>query len=198
MPALSPFQASSIAAFPLPEATHSECVRHTLRHILIKEQKMRVKVLPSQEVLNGLLRYDPETGLLYWKKRRSGVRADLLAGSPQNDGSLSVMIDGIKYIVTRVIWKMVYNEEPILVDHEDRNRKNNKLKNLRNCNQSQNQGNKVSENRYLPKGVHQLPNGRYRAQIKRSSLGCFVTSKEAEDAYIIAAQKEYGAFARRG
>lgn len=95
----------------------------------------------------------------------------------------------------------------ILVDHRDRDPLNNQRNNLRVCNHSKNQANKVmtpKTSKFL--GVHTTtvnhPYGVYkyfRAAIaikgKTKNLGNFKDEEKAARAYDEAARKEYGEFA---
>lgn len=102
-------------------------------------------------------------------------------------------------IMERVLDRKLETHEQI--DHKDRNGLNNTRANLRIATQSQNSANsKVrSTNKLGVKGVYQQ-DGRYRANItvngKRHDLGMFVTLEEARAAYMEAAKKYFGEFAR--
>lgn len=91
------------------------------------------RLLPEQSYLNEILFYDSSTGFLYWKNgKRKGNRA---FGSFQSTGYYFGSLDGKKYLAHRIIWKMVYGEEPIVVDHINNVKSDNRLENLRNVTQ---------------------------------------------------------------
>ena len=109
--------------------------------------------LPQQKYLKECLRYESKTGKLFWKKRplrhfvsrrwantwntRWAGREALNYSEPDSYGYGS--LDGVPLAAHRVVWKMVSGQEPpALIDHKDRNKKNNKFKNLRAANSSQN------------------------------------------------------------
>ena len=105
-------------------------------------------MLPSQSELNTLLDYDPLTGMLVWKFRPNGPKtwntryAGKEAFTAINKYGYKVgAIHDTVYLASRIIWKMVHGVDPIQVDHEDGDTLNNRLKNLRNVTQAQNQQN---------------------------------------------------------
>jgi hypothetical protein len=116
-----------------------------------------------------------------------------------------VCIDFVRYLVSRVIFKLVHNEEPGDVDHEDVNSLNNALHNLRASTHVQNQTNKTlrDDNTSGFKGVHRVaskPTKPYLAYInidgKRKYLGYHDTAEEAYAAYCAAATQHHKDFAR--
>jgi hypothetical protein len=112
--------------------------------------RMPAKSLPSADYLNQRLRYDAETGKLFWKARaaegfsaKTPARAkslcdlwnaryaDTEAFTYLSDGYLVGAVDGTNYKAHRVIWKMVNGTEPENIDHIDGNRSRNVLENMR-------------------------------------------------------------------
>lgn len=89
--------------------------------------------LPPAEELNRLLRYDPESGKVFWRVGRLKGRE---AGSCQfcYGGQFlthQVGIAGAKFATARVIWKMVTGEEPAgSVFHKNFNRADLRWENL--------------------------------------------------------------------
>lgn len=166
---------------------------------------MKPAPLPAIEVLNRVLALDVETGVLTRRWRDDvplwiNIRfAGALAGTAGANGYIYVSIDAKKYLAHRVIWKMVYGEEVEEIDHKDRDRKNNRPKNLRAATRTQNRAN-AKRKGSLPRGVTLLPSGRFRAAIsmarKNVHLGCFDTQTEAHTAYAIAARTRHGEFSR--
>lgn len=117
-------------------------------------------------------------------------------------GRWRVVVPGYgAYLASRIIWKMVHDDEPEVVDHGDGNSRNDRLTNLRAATASQNSHNVRTRSRTGYKGVTWNPlSGRFTARIfvdKRSiGLGSFDNPIEAHPAYAAAAERYYGAFAR--
>ena len=102
--------------------------------------------LPSAETLRKLLRYDPETGLLFWRsrgnyawdRRFSGKRAFT---SQNNSGYFVGGINRKSYVLHRVAWKIVHGEDPERIDHVNGDKADNRLCNLRSVTHQENQKN---------------------------------------------------------
>ncbi|MBP9804995.1 MAG: HNH endonuclease [Candidatus Accumulibacter sp.] len=162
----------------------------------------------TQEYLRSILRYDPETGLLYWVKPnplwRKGKPGQIAGCLHKSSGYWVLKIDGVDYRAHRIIWVMWYGVWPEReVDHEDGDRINNRIKNLRSATHLQNTANKKRRRkRRYPKGVDRLPGGRFRAKIcvqyKQISLGVFDTPEEAHAVYLERAKKYFGNFSSPG
>jgi hypothetical protein len=92
--------------------------------------------LPPSELLNELLEYNPDTGILTWigKRRYTNTAVGQEAGYIDSKGYRRVSIFGKKYRSHRLIWKMVYGEDPDenkVIDHVNRVRDDNRICNLR-------------------------------------------------------------------
>lgn len=133
---------------------------------------------------------------------KDGSLISLLTGKPivaeDSYGYIKLQREGKFFRVHRVIWEMFNGPIPTgyLVDHIDRNRKNNKIENLRLVTSSQSNANRAHfSTATLPKGVTKVGN-KYRARICREGtrffLGSFSTVEEAEKAYISAATEMDG------
>jgi|KBSMisStaDraftv2_1062788.scaffolds.fasta_scaffold1291019_1 hypothetical protein len=167
------------------------------------------KILPSAEYLHQCFSYDPETGVLTWKRRPRAhfVSARTCAwwntkysGKPAGlwfDGYLRLKISGIQYEAARVIFKMMTDEEPPeTIDHKDGNQSNNRWANLRPATKAE-----QSRNRGGSGGVSGITgvfpkNGRWTVVISRRYLGIFATREEAAAVYEAAARELFGEFYR--
>jgi len=159
-----------------------------------------------------LFDYDPETGLLTWKVRRSNrVAIGQVAGAKQINHSdkayrrhyLHVRLAQGTFLVHRIIWEIMTGTPVpagLQIDHIDNDGTNNRWANLRLGSRSQNMGNR-SRNRSrkydLPKGV-----GFHNRDCLYYGRLCDHTVKYSKDiaiaeaAYNQAAREHYGDFAK--
>lgn len=120
------------------------------------------KPLPSQEYLKECFEYDSEKGILTWKERPdyhfehlfrknyveswnqrlAGSRAGYIRRKKGGYARRHVTIDGSIYMEHRVIWKLLYNEEPQILDHADGNATNNRIGNISKTDFQRNSGNR--------------------------------------------------------
>lgn len=148
---------------------------------------MAAKPLPSQGVLHQLLRYDADTGKLYWKERpasmfksgRYGPESEAKRWNAKNAGAeaFTALTDAghahgtifdVKHRAHRVVWKLIYGEEPISIDHINGNPKDNRLENLRAVTHKENMRNQKmrSTNSSGHQGVRWVTRlSKFRAQI---------------------------------
>lgn len=170
---------------------------------------MAAKPLPDQSVLLKLLRYEPDTGKIYWKSRpiefakasgqvsalhRQSVTNSRIAGKEaftcvNATGYFSGAILGQACLAHRVIWKMMTGEDAAEIDHINGDRKDNRFCNLRSVTRRENTQNRSRSirNRSGTVGVRQRSqSGKWIAQIKVRSksiyLGEFEDINDAIDA----------------
>lgn len=174
--------------------------------------KMKMKSLPPTSYLHECLSYDPDSGILTWRRRpaahfaSAGIctqwnssHAGKKAGTASHATHIVVSIDKSRYLCHRVIWKMMTGNDPIkVIDHEDRNGKNNLWTNLREATQSQNLWNAKNfvNNTSGFRGVNKHAKGRFRAQVSHRYLGLFDTAEEAAEARRNAVKQIAGEFYR--
>lgn len=156
-------------------------------------------IIPDLNLIKEYFRYDEESGLLYWRKSPgSSVRTGKVAGNLEPNGYIRVYFRGNKYLAQHIIWYIYYGVWPSQkTDHKNRVRNDNKIKNLRLSNSSQNSAN---SNWGPSKGVQYVhQTNKYRARIKFEGklihLGYFRSFEEAKEAYTDKAVELFGDFA---
>lgn len=153
---------------------------------------MRVANDLTQAELKELLYYNRETGEFRWRaERRPGIKAWSLAGGLMPRGYVQIMIKQCNYVAHRLAWLYVHGSwPPDQIDHINRDKVDNRIDNLREANDSENQQNKsaVRANGRLLGTTWSKAAGRWAAQIKkdgvRKHLGLFDTEREAHEAYV--------------
>jgi hypothetical protein len=145
----------------------------------------------TQERLQYLLSYNPETGEFSWLVNRQKCQAGEIAGCPQRkaDGKVYIRIgiDGEQYSAHRLAWLHTYGEWPEnVIDHIDQDSTNNRLRNLRDVTGSENSKNKKAykNNSSGVAGIHfRNDRQKWRARIKVNGklihLGLFELKDDA-------------------
>jgi len=164
------------------------------------------KQLPIER-LKALLDYDAANGVLIWRRRSpsdfnssgqapehkaklwNGSFAGKRAGTVDpSSGYIKVVVDGKYYKAHRIAWAIYYGEQPPLeVDHEDRDRSNNRISNLRGSCASHNAKNqKLRRTNSTGHVGVSLVHGKYVSYIgyngKQKTLGRFSSIEEAIEA----------------
>ena len=162
----------------------------------------------TQEQAKELFSYDPEEGILRWRKRPMGRNTSLIAGylkeNPDKPHYWVVMVNYKNYKVHQIIWVYMTGSWPEkLIDHKDRDGTNNKWSNLRLATNSQNMMNSgIRKNSSTGVTGVSLDRRRnlFRARVnvggKEIWLGYFDTIDAAKTARVAAAKKHHGEFAR--
>lgn len=164
----------------------------------------------SPRYVKECLDYNPETGLLTWKYRPSmraqwnGIYCGRVAGCAVRSGHIRVALEDKPYQAHWLAWAIMTGEWPECeVDHKDGDPSNNKWENLRAATSGQNNYNAGprSHNTSGYKGVSfHKQTKKWRATIKANKklhhLGLFHTKEEAYSAYVLAAERLHGQFAR--
>jgi hypothetical protein len=157
----------------------------------------------SKELLDALFEYQPDGRLL--RKITSNPRAKegTYSGSQGKAGYLRTQVAGTLYFNHRLIWLMHHGSWPKNLDHINNNKLDNRIENLRECNQTQNMQNcpNKKSNTTGVKGVGWRPDKKkFRARIvinqKETCIGHFLTLEEASQAIKEARTKYHGEFAR--
>lgn len=179
---------------------------------------MTKKILPTPEELRQLLRYEPETGKLYWKERPASMFKTKQSHGTWNTrfagkeaftavGNHGYRVGRVNYkllLAHRVIWAIHYGEWPEdQIDHIDGDRLNNRIGNLREATNSENNRNRgIGESNTSGfKGATWVSRRKaFQAQIyvdrRNIFLGYHATAEAAHAAYCEAAKKLHGEFAR--
>jgi len=155
--------------------------------------------------MKEFLSYNPLTGIFHWiKPKKTGQKKGSIAGSV-NNGYIRIAFDKKTYSSHRLAWFMYYGKWPNgLIDHKDRNKANNAISNLRECNHAENQQNIVKaqlDNKvgligaYLIKDRNKkkVPAKKFISSIrinkKTFHIGMFHTAQEAHNAYLAKKQE---------
>jgi len=161
--------------------------------------------LPDQSYLLERLDYNLETGVLTWRAKKAARFGwnKLYSGNPafntvNHHGYCVGKLDCVEYSAHRIIWKLVYGQDPEYIDHINGNPADNRLSNLRNVSIVNNNRNTAlpSNNKSGVIGVSFFKkHGAWRADIyvagKQKHLGRFSSFEDAVAARK-AAEREYG------
>lgn len=154
------------------------------------------KPLPDQSYLHECLFYCGITGKLFWRERplehfpsahRQKVWNTRYAGKEcfnrlNCSGYLHGTLDNTGYVTHRIIYKMLHNVEPAEVDHDNRDRTDNRPQNLNASTHVANNQNKKrnSNNSSGVMGVcFQQHAKKWRAKIRNTHIGYFDSFDEA-------------------
>lgn len=164
---------------------------------------MNRKPLPTPDELRALLRYDENSGDLFWRTRRPEMFSDengrrnnacaiwnsRYAGKPAATttrlGYLRLSVNGKPVMAHRVAWAIKYGKWPAGdIDHINGDRTDNRIENLRVVTTQDNNKN-LALRKSNSTGIHGVTMFRkkWRAQIghngRQIHLGCFDTVEKA-------------------
>lgn len=121
----------------------------------LKTETRSAATAPTIEALSALIRCDADAGLLFWRERQREMFPTGRAHSIWNaryagkqaftakdrDGYFQGSFLGQRLRTHRVVWALTHGEWPDVVDHIDGDRTNNRIGNLRNVSQGDNNRN---------------------------------------------------------
>lgn len=174
--------------------------------------------MPPLSFLMRCFACDFATGELVWRRRPAdqferaqdaaawnAKFAGTVAGgkSTAGYGSVALRYEGRDYRIYthRLVFFLATGLEPDDVDHIDRDKRANRLSNLRPATRQENRRNSRARHAGVPKGVHyDVRRQRYCAQAvvggKTKNLGRYATADEAHRAYCEFVEPVYGEFFR--
>ena len=146
--------------------------------------------MTDRELMQQALDYNPDTGFLIWKVAKGNRKAGAKAGVINGKGYLTIQFNKTNYLAHRLVWVMHYGSEPIgQIDHINGEKTDNRICNLREVTNRQNQYNQRkprSDNKSGYLGVSKYGN-RWMACIKvdgkTKHIGFFDTPELASEAY---------------
>jgi len=139
------------------------------------------------DALKSLLRYNPETGLIYWIAKGKGKIKKKAAGTLLHSGYLGISIGPKRWQAHRVAWALHHGDWPKdQVDHINGVRTDNRISNLREATNSQN-GKNLGLSKANTSGVKGVSFEKYtnrwkatiRVEGKSISLGRFGSIEDA-------------------
>lgn len=128
--------------------THETPEEDQLRAILAAPRQPEGDELTAQR-LRALLTYDSDTGIFKWDVNLNGAaKRGSIAGTIDTNGYVSIKIDKKFYRAHRLAWLYVYGVWPEkYIDHINHVTTDNRIANLRECDNSQNQCNQRVQKR---------------------------------------------------
>ena len=157
--------------------------------------------------LHERLHYDEDTGIFTWRPRFAlpvddpakvatwNTRYAGCAAGVETHGYIRLSVDDRKHYAHRLAWLYVYGEMPRLIDHINRDGRDNRIANLRKADKRINVANSFrKDNTSGFRGVIPSANGtRFIAQYggggRTGYIGTFDTAVEAHQAYLEAVSR---------
>ena len=154
----------------------------------------------TQELVKDL--YEYKEGCLYYKKRRFRVTVGKKVGYSSSDGYQHTFVHMQHILLHRLIFLFHHGYLPEFVDHENGDRTDNRIENLRPATIEENARNRgIAKNNSTGVTGVKMDHSKFRAVInvnkKRISLGTYKTLEEATAARRAAELKYFGEFARK-
>lgn len=95
----------------------------------------------TKEYFDEYFSYNPESGSLTWRVKKSRDPVGGVAGKADHEGYLIVGLNGVRHRAHRIIWVMVTGDIPDQIDHQNGRRDDNRWVNLRNVTNQENSRN---------------------------------------------------------
>ena len=160
------------------------------------------------EYVNEWLSYDPQAGVLRWKKNAGSygrIKTGTTAGTLDPSGYVKINLDHTPRYAHRLAWLLHYGEFPThQIDHINMDRADNRINNLRKATNAQNSRNRGAQSNNKSTGVKGVrfieKYGLYVVSITVDGIahnrGCFRNIKDAAAEYERAAQELHREFHR--
>lgn len=142
-----------------------------------------------RDSLADALKYDKNTGHFFWIKKPKFISKQGFAGCKRQDGYVYIKYNRIGYLAHRLAWFFFYGDWPKQhIDHINGIKHDNRICNLRDVSNRQNQSNrKTHRNKHLCGTAFHNATKKWMARIrineKQVYLGVFKTQLEAHSVY---------------
>jgi hypothetical protein len=158
----------------------------------------------TPELLAEYFNYNPETGVIVWKKASGNSRTGDIAGGFMSKGYRNIYFMRKTLKAHIVAWVLVNGRYPInFIDHRNGDRSDNRIVNLREADGFQNAQNakKRKDNSSGVKGVYfhsqsQMWTAQIKVGNKQITLGRFKEKNQAKEARRSAANQLHKEYAR--
>lgn len=160
----------------------------------------------TQSELQRIATYDADAGVLRWAVSRGKMRPGDRMGTVNAGGYRKIRINDKQYLEHRLVWLWHHGHFPRILDHIDRDPLNNRIENLRLCDESQNAANSGPpiHNTSGYRGVcYDSAKGNWKVRISlvvngervRQYVGSFATADEAAIHYNLRMREWFGDYA---
>lgn len=156
----------------------------------------------TQQDLVGLFSYDPLTGIFVRKVRTANrTKTGEAAGFLNSKGYVVMKVKNKAYKAHRLAWLYIYGNWPSdQIDHINGVKSDNRISNLRDVSNSENQQNTLKAYKNCKAGIRGVHFDERKGRVKRYDahitvekkkvfLGSYMTANEAHSAYLDAKRK---------
>jgi len=149
-------------------------------------------------LLKKLFNYNPDTGIFTRKIKRGNKKIGTIAGKQKDDGYIDISICEKNYLTHRLAWFYVYGKWPNnMLDHKNGIRNDNRIENLREVTNSENQQNKFKARKDSKSNLqcvyYKKSHKKWESYITvngiKKHIGYFLSPEEAHAAYILRKQE---------